>query len=388
MNVLYVALEGELIAGGLGLHRTIARLRAAPLDPAGLPYRDEVLNRLRSQKQSGQRLVLIAGSDPQLAEQVAAHLGLFDRVEDNPPGGAGPDKTAASRSTVWSIFRALRVHQWAKNALVVAPLVLSHQLHDRTKLLHTLLAIAIFCLGASAVYVCNDALDVHDDARHATKRRRPFAAGDLPLSMAPLLVLALLALSLLPAYLLLPWRFFLLFVGYLVLSSAYSFYLKRKLLVDVIVLAGLYTLRILAGGAAAEVEVSPWLLAFSIFLFLSLAFAKRYTELAAQPAGTMRGRGYMTEDLRIIESVGPCSGYLAALVFALYIHSSELVTQLYRHPLLLWLICPLLLYWITRIWFLARRGSLHEDPLQFALTDRVSWYAAAVAALLVYFASI
>jgi 4-hydroxybenzoate polyprenyltransferase len=308
------------------------------------------------------------------------------RVDSREPGA----RTASG--TLWAILRTLRVYQWTKNALVLAPLVLAHQVHDRVRLMHTLLAIVLFCLGASAVYVCNDALDVHDDRRHATKRRRPFAAGELPLSMAPVLLLVLLALSLVPAYLLLPWRFFVLLAGYLVLSSAYSFWLKRKLLVDVIVLAGLYTMRILAGGAAAEVEVSPWLLAFSIFLFLSLAFAKRYTELAAatklEQPGALRGRGYMPEDLQIIQSVGPSSGYMAVLVFALYIHNSQLVTQLYRRPILLWLICPLLLYWITRIWFLARRGAIADDPLLFALTDRVSWYAAIVAALLVYFASV
>jgi 4-hydroxybenzoate polyprenyltransferase len=168
-------------------------------------------------------------------------------------------------------------------------------------------------------------------------------------------------------------------------------YFKRKLLVDVIVLAGLYTLRILAGGAAAQVEVSPWMLAFSIFMFLSLAFAKRFSELSelrGQSQKELRGRGYMVEDLDILQTVGPCSGYLAVLVFAMYIYSSELVTKLYRNPLLLWLLCPLMLYWITRVWFLARRRTLTEDPVLFAIKDRVSWYAAVIAVLLVLLASV
>ena len=178
---------------------------------------------------------------------------------------------------------------------------------------------------------------------------------------------------------------------YFFLTSAYSLYFKRKLLVDVIVLAGLYTLRILAGGAAVGVEVSPWLLAFSIFLFLSLAFIKRYVELMSVQdlaETSIRGRGYMVSDLEIIQVVGPCSGYLAVLVFALYIHSSDLVTHLYKHPLRLWLICPLMLYWITRVWILARRRWLKQDPVLFAVTDRVSWYAAALAAMLVVAASL
>jgi 4-hydroxybenzoate polyprenyltransferase len=289
------------------------------------------------------------------------------------------------------IAAAMRTHQWVKNLLVAAPLVLAHQVRDPQKLLAVVVGIACFCLCASAVYVANDYFDIEHDRRHPTKRNRPFASGDLPLSLAPVMIVVLLLASFVPAVIFVPKPFAAWLGLYFILSTSYSMYFKRKLLVDVIVLAGLYTLRILAGGAAAQVDVSPWMLAFSIFMFLSLAFAKRFTELAAlrdRSETELRGRGYMIEDLDIIQTVGPCSGYLAVLVFAMYIYSSELVTKLYHNPLLLWLLCPLMLYWITRVWFLARRRTLDEDPVLFAIRDRVSWYAAAIAVLLVLLASV
>ena len=183
--------------------------------------------------------------------------------------------------------------------------------------------------------------------------------------------------------------FTLLLACYLATASAYSFFFKRRMLQDVFVLAGLYTLRIIAGGAATHVEISPWLLAFSLFFFLSLAFVKRYAELlmvADRDEQQASGRNYLTADIGLIESIGPSSGYLAVLVLCLYINSNATV-GMYRHPGGLWLLCPILLYWITRMWFLARRRTLADDPVVFAVHDRVS-LAAGIAAGLVFLASI
>ncbi len=414
--VAFVKLDGRgdeaLVAGGLTSQAVVQLLRrrplllltaareklidAAALRPEALPYRPAMLKAISARKAAGAKMTLISGGHDSIATSVAGYLNVFDeviRTSDSQPIAVANDDV----SRVDLARRLLRVPQWVKNLLLFAPLFLAHQAHDRHRLLMTLLAATSFCFGASAIYVCNDALDAQDDRQHVRKRKRPFAAGEVSVAAAPAVAGLLLLASFLPA-LLLPAKFFAWLIGYLALSTAYSFWLKRKLLVDVIVLASLYTLRLLAGGAAARVDVSPWLLAFSSFLFLSLAFAKRYSELRAAivsdagefPAqqSVLRGRGYQPEDLRTIESVGPCSGYIAALVFALYIHNSELVISLYNHPLLLWLICPLLLYWITRVWFLAVRGSLTDDPLLFAMTDRVSWYTVIAAIMLAVAASL
>jgi 4-hydroxybenzoate polyprenyltransferase len=199
--------------------------------------------------------------------------------------------------------------------------------------------------------------------------------------LAAALAVAAFALS----FALLPKVFLLALGVYLAGTLLYSTWLKARLLVDVFLLAGLYTLRVLAGGAAASLPVTPWLLAFSSFLFLSLAFVKRYAELieaGRDDAEFVKARNYRQEDMAILESVGPTSGYLAVLVLAIYI-STDLARQLYHHPQWLWLLCPVVLYWITRIWFLARRRALSEDPILFALTDRISWIAGGVAAAIV-----
>ena len=298
---------------------------------------------------------------------------------------------------IWqSLVRVMRPHQWSKNVLLVMPLAMAHGLSDASRWPGLLAAFVAFCAVASSIYVVNDLIDAEDDRHHPTKRRRPFASGSLSRRHGPPIVAALLllagALCLLAPRAFAGWLAF-----YLLLSTAYSLHLKRKLLIDVMVLACLYTLRLLAGGAAAGVPVSKWMLAFSVFLFVSLAFAKRYAELlgvrATDPAaaGALRGRAYQVEDLRIIESTGPASGYLAVMVLALYINDStdagSNVARYYPTPSLLWLLCPLLMYWITRVWFVARRGALHDDPILFAIKDRVSWMVLAVGAMLVVAAS-
>lgn len=294
-------------------------------------------------------------------------------THDPSPGTPPPSRGAA----VW--LRALRPQQWFKNALVLLPLGLSHQVADVTKLSAGLLAVVVFCFASSAAYVLNDILDRHADREHPAKRRRPFASGALPAGVGWVLIPALLAAAFAPAGLLLPVRFVGYLLAYWVATNLYSLWLKSRMLVDVLVLAGLYTLRIRAGGEAVDVVVSPWLMGMSVFLFSSLALVKRYTELLetrdVDDDTPLRGRGYRVDDADVLLAFGAACGAVSVLVLALYIHSED-VRKLYANPEALWLACPLLLYWIARVWMLARRRRLDADPVVFALTDRVSWIAA------------
>lgn len=296
--------------------------------------------------------------------------------------GARPSRPRA-------LVRALRPHQWAKNLLLFLPLILAHSWFDAERLRRAVLAFGAMGACASAVYVCNDLLDLESDRAHPRKRLRPFASGALPIAWGPPLAAGLLAAALAIAVLLPPT--FLACLGlYLAVAAAYSLWLKRKVMIDVVVLAGLYTLRILAGGQATATPVSEWLMAFAIFLFTSLAFAKRHAELARllrEGKELARGRDYLAVDLAMIGPMGTASGYLAVLVLAMYIHGSE-VHRLYRYLWPLWLICPLLLYWISRLWLLAGRGDLNEDPLVFTLRDRVSWVVASLVFVLIAIAAL
>lgn len=287
------------------------------------------------------------------------------------------------------LLRALRVHQWVKNLLLFVPLLLAHRVFEWEPVLRCAFAFATWSLCASGGYLFNDLLDADADRRHPYKRRRPLAAGTLSRKAAALAALCLLAAGLAPAFAWLPASFGLMLLLYLALTVAYTVFLKRLVVIDVLVLAGLYTLRVVAGGYAASVEVSPWLLAFSMFLFLSLAFVKRYTELRApgHDAGFNR-RGYTAGDTELLKSFGTTSGYLSVLVLALYINQSREVVHLYRRPEALWLIGPCLLYWLTRVWLLAHRGRLHDDPVVFTVKDPVSYAVGAAIALLAIIATI
>jgi 4-hydroxybenzoate polyprenyltransferase len=290
------------------------------------------------------------------------------------------------------VVRAIRPYQWVKNLLLFVPILMSHKLSDHARVTHAMLGFVAFCLCASASYVLNDLWDREHDRHHPVKRQRPFAAGRLSSGIGVVMILALFAAGVAVAMLLVKSPTFTsMLLLYAVITTVYSFWLKSRLLLDVFFLAGLYTLRVLAGGAAANVEVSQWLLAFCIFFFLSLAFAKRYAELLrvqGEGAGTqLRGRAYRVEDLEIMSSVGPASGYLSVLVLALYVNQSTLVPALYRAPWMLWLLCPVMLYWITRVWFHARRRSLTEDPILFAMKDRVSIMTVVVIGLILLLAT-
>lgn len=422
---LCVRLEGVLIRSTLLDEAIIAGLRRRPagvlrallggpaersaligataLEPTALPYRESVLRKLREAHGDGRPLVLLSEAEPRAARAVADHLGLFAAVLAGPipPAtleaclrelGAGEaEHLVADRGQdpgrLRGYLSALRVHQWVKNVLVFAPLVASHKFTEPALVGASLLAFLAFSACASAVYVLNDLLDITADRRHPRKRQRAFAFGAVPavhgLIMLPLLVLIAFALGAL-----LPVAFLGVLAAYAGLTLAYSLVLKSWLAADVIALASFYTLRILAGGAAIGILPSAWLLAFAMFLFTSLAFAKRYAELLlfqSSDDGRLAGRAYAAADLRVVESFGTTSGYISVLVLALYLNSLTVGT-LYTTPAVLWFLCPILLYWQTRLWFLAARGQMVDDPVVFALRDRVSGIVAVLAAIVFWIA--
>ncbi len=300
-----------------------------------------------------------------------------------------------------SWLRAIRLHQWAKNTLIFVPLLLAHQWNPAT-FAGAAVAFLSFGMCASATYIINDLLDVEADRRHLRKRSRPFAAGDLsPITgvmMVVLLMVAALVLAIaLPrivdampgAYALVAPYKFLEWLGlYTVTTLTYSLYLKRKLLLDVFVLSGLYTVRILAGSAATGVPVSAWLAGFSVFFFLSLAFVKRFSELESlreRGKAVSNGRGYFVTDLEQLRALGTGAAYAAVVVMTFYISNPE-TNALYRHPIRLWLMVPVLLLWLSQVWMLASRGEMHDDPVVFAITDKRSLLLGVLMAVVIWWA--
>lgn len=277
-------------------------------------------------------------------------------------------------------LRALRPHQWAKNALLFIPLLLAHEVADATRLLHVVIAFVGFCAAASTGYVLNDLIDIEADRKHPTKRKRPLASGALPVPNALVLMAVMTALGFGTSLAWLSPASTGMLACYLVLTLAYSFYFKQQLLLDVLVLAGLYTHRVLSGGVAADVTVSPWLLAFSAFFFLSLALVKRYVELRGVEDGeqaSMHGRAYEVDDWPLVEGMGLACAFISVLILCLFVNSAD-VSNLYRTPEALWLVGPVMLYWISRVWFLAHRGVLDADPVLFATRDRTSYFCGAL----------
>jgi 4-hydroxybenzoate polyprenyltransferase len=427
-----LALPFWMLSGPTRLKRHVAK--SSKLDVAFLPYRKPLLASLQACRDSGRQVVLAGAADAELAERVANHLGLFDAVRVSDPavaasasadglaaafpqgfdyvGHSTADRSALARaergflvgaapfavsaladlkqvqvlSRRPSIFRALikelRPHQWAKNALVLVPALLADA-HSTATVARGLLAAGTFSLCASAGYVFNDLLDLDADRIHPSKAKRPFASGALPTILGFPIFIALLLLSFSLALSFLPTAFVTMLALYFVGTVTYSLYLKRLLLLDVLVLAALYTHRILAGGIASSVRVSAWLLGFSMFLFTSLAFAKRFVELHALANDEqVKNRGYSRVDLPMVTGMGTASGYVAALVFMLYVDSST-VRAAYREPSLLWLVLPALLYWLGRVWLLAGRGQMQEDPVKFALSDRNSLTCVALIGVIV-----
>lgn len=292
-----------------------------------------------------------------------------------------------ARGGVRPLLRALRPHQWAKNVLLLVPLLAAHRIADLAALGAAFVGMVAFSLCASSMYVLNDLLDLEADREHPRKSARPFARGDLSVATGVVVAAALLATGLVIS-LALPVKFLQALAVYCALALAYSFVLKRFLLLDALALAGLYALRIIAGAAATAVPPSFWLLLFSLFLFLSLAFVKRYAELDAlgrQQRLRALGRGYRVEDLPVLRSFGTASGYLSVLVLALYINSPE-IQPLYHRPKIVWALCVLLLYWISRVWVTAERGGMHDDPVIYALRDPASLTVGVLAAITVVLA--
>ncbi|MFC5585715.1 UbiA family prenyltransferase [Nitratireductor kimnyeongensis] len=409
------------------------------LDAPGLPYRQELLTQLRKDKADGRHIVLATASPKKFADAIAEHLGVFDEVISTEPGrnmasgmkrdalieafGDGgfdyagnsradvavfdaarraivvaPDRAAARwhavnggellaapQPTFRTYVKMLRVHQWLKNSLIFVPLILSHEYFNVPLLILCILAFISFSTAASAIYILNDFFDLGLDRRHPSKRNRPFASGVLSIPFGFASMLALLAISGATA-LLLPPLFCLVLLAYLVATTAYSLSIKRMLLIDVLTLAGLYTVRILAGSAATMIGVSFWLLAFSVFFFLSLALVKRYVELRSTvlPAGErIAGRGYRAEDQEVIAQAGMASAFSSAMVLALYIQSSA-VRELYDMPWLIWPLCPIVLYITIRMWILARRDEMHDDPIVFIISDWRSQLFGLLGALLLF----
>lgn len=284
------------------------------------------------------------------------------------------------------IARLMRVNQWPKNVLVFLPLLLAHRFTEWPLIGESMVAFFAFSLAASTIYVLNDMMDIASDRKHPTKRLRPFASGALPARWG--LAVALLSLAgALGLTLMAPAMFAVTILAYVAVNIAYTFYLKRKLLLDVLALAGSYTLRILAGNAATGIELSFWLLAFSVFLFFSLALVKRYVEMDKvgmnlREERRVMGRGYRYVDLEMLSQMGVASAFAAVLVLALYVERAG-STGLYTHPELIWIICPVVLYVISRIWFLAKRGEMKDDPVAFIMNDwRSHLMGAAVVAIM------
>ena len=273
--------------------------------------------------------------------------------------------------SVAALLRLLRPHQWAKNLLVFVAVFTAHRYADATAWIAAAWMFAAFCLAASAIYVVNDAVDVVADRAHPDKSKRPFASGALAPSSAwwitpMLLVAAALAGTMLPVAAAST------LAVYVALSLAYTFAIKRVLWLDVLTLAALYVLRVAAGAFAIAVTLSPWLLGFALFLFVSLAALKRYGELAMHTGDGLDGRAYRAADAPVVLALGAASALTAVLVFALYVQSED-VRRLYARPEWLWLVAPVLLYWLARLWTLAGRGLVRADPILFALRDPASY---------------
>lgn len=415
-----------LMGGKANLKRHLTA--RASLEPALLPFNRTLLEYLREQKALGRTLVLTTAADRHIAEQISAHFGIFDEViaSDGQRNLRGAEKALAIRRrfgerpvtyigndasdlAVWSkaaaavpvnapaavvrrlqalgrveavieergrtieaSFRALRPHQWVKNLLIFVPIITANAWMDGAGWWSALLMFAAFSLTASAIYVVNDLIDLAADRRHPNKRHRPFASAAVPIQLgmglAPLLLLAGLGVgaavdgvSLL--------------ITYAILSNLYSFWFKSLPIVDVFVLAALYMIRLYSGGAITGHELSPWLIAFSGFLFLSLALIKRVAELgrlSPRTGAKAAGRGYLHQDLSVLQLMGVSASFIASLVLALYVQS-ETVALRYISPDAVWALVPLILFWLCRLWFATGRGQMHDDPIVFTARDPVSW---------------
>jgi 4-hydroxybenzoate polyprenyltransferase len=281
----------------------------------------------------------------------------------------------SKRINVTDYIKAIRVYQWLKNLLIFIPIITSHSFHSLKLMLLTTNAFFAFSMIASSGYVINDLLDLNSDRRHPRKRLRPFASGRLSIKSGVALAVILFSVGIFVASKL-NVPFFITFLIYFITSFSYSLYFKKVVLYDVFILALLYSIRVIAGGMVSGIAISFWLIAFSTFLFLSLAFVKRYSELMNIKTNTDlkdRGREYFISDLNLLQIMGIVSGFMSVVVFALYI-DSPVVNQLYTHPQFLWGISLLFLFWISRIWITTNRGEMTDDPILYAVKDVRSYF--------------
>ncbi len=443
-NVLVCALEGALLKTDLkseqlifSTKNTLERLLSSKLDLKRLqieraettnsvfevPVNAEVYEFLEKQKSLGRRLILDTKQSAESVSEILSVKNIFDDIIDTAkePTPAGYDYIGSNvtEQSVWngaanrylvtsddvkpegfashfsakgggikSVIKAIRAYQWLKNMLVFVPIITSQQLSSTGALSNTIIMFCCFCAVASFGYIVNDLLDLQSDRAHQTKRNRPFASGALSAKQGIAIGGVLLLVAMLGCLFLPPICSVVLFC-YLVLTISYSLYLKTKLMIDVVSLGGLFTLRVIGGAAAIETELSFYLLSFSIFLFSSLGMVKRFAELhnlQSQNKLAARGRGYRVEDMAPVRIIGISLGYMSVFIMGLYINS-PVITEYYSNPKVIWLLFPLLTYWLGRLWILANRGEVNEDPLIFAIKDRTSLLVALVSAVILLVAN-
>ena len=418
-----------LLCGKAGFKQKVSQY--VELSPESLPYNTNLLKFLTQQRLHNRHIILVTAANKKIAEAIASHLNIFDEIlaSDKTHNLSGKNKAkaliekfgdkgfvyagnASIDLKVWQhaaaaivvngsktlankaaeithiektfpseeknsfkiILKAIRVHQWVKNILIFAALILSHNLFNSNSIQLSAFAFLSFSFAASSIYLMNDLIDLEADRKHQSKKYRPLAAGTLSIRSAVVMIPFLLGLSYLFANLV-NFNFIIILTTYLLITSAYSLFLKPIVLIDVLTLTSLYTIRIIAGAIAVNVPLSYWLLAFSMFIFLSLALVKRYSELKnliSQGLTSSVSRGYHVDDLPAVSSFGITSGYISVLVLIFYTHDLQAGT-LYSSPDWLWFVAVALLYWISRIWLLTFRGQMNEDPVLFAIHDRNSY---------------
>jgi 4-hydroxybenzoate polyprenyltransferase len=419
---LIVHLEGELVLSDVYWERVVHLIRTRPgllpgfltrcltgvagskefldahvsLNPSELCYDRERVEQLKilqigkgAAAQGAIRITVVSSLPGNIAERLLEYLELpqdclrTGSAKESASGSPGRTRLSFG-SLLANVVNAMRIRHWPKNLLILLPLFAAHRFGDVLAWTMTLTAALAFALVSSSVYLLNDLLDVVNDRAHPIKKLRPFAACTLPLStgflLVPLLLAAAVALSVQ-----LPVSFFVVLSAYFVANVGYSFGFKRFHSLDLVLLAAMYTARVLAGGQATGIMLSPWLLAFAVFFFFGLAAAKRYSDLLLSPATEERGRGYRNEDKPAVLALGVSSSLLSSLVLALYLNSPS-VAALYRQSQVLWVFLPILVFWISRVWISAARGNIHSDPLLFVMGDRQSHIAGAVALAVFWFA--
>jgi 4-hydroxybenzoate polyprenyltransferase len=438
LKALVVAMS--VLRGRAHFKRKIAE--HVTIEPSELLYRREVIDELATLSQEGVPLLLATASHETYARAVSSHLGFFQEVvaSDGFRNVSGREKAAAlverfgekgfdyigndwadvpvwrvaatptvvagspslvrqltsersdarvlapRRHPVVAALIAMRPHQWAKNTLVFIPVIAAHHIFELNAVWPAALTFAAFSLCASAIYILNDIFDIRADRRHPRKCRRPFAAGELSVPVGIGMAIVLLSVSAAIAVGGSSWGVGALLGLYVLITSAYTLRLKRVPVADVFTLTGLYVLRIVAGAVSTETSLTTWLLAFALFFFLGLAFIKRFVEVMST-RGQLPGREYGPEDAQWMQAIGTSASYMAVVVLALYVNTPE-VTQLYSHPDVLWLLCPVLLFWSTRLWFRAGRHVVHDDPVVEAIKDPLSYVTVAMASIILLIAAL